>query len=67
MDAIRALAKEYGIDALPEPLKEAALLRITNPEASLADLAMLSYPPISKSGLSHRFKKIMSLAEGLEK
>lgn len=67
MDAIRAIAKEYGLDALPEPLKEAALLRITNPEASLADLSTLSYPPISKSGLSHRFKKIMSLAEELEK
>ena len=67
MDAIRALAKEYGLDALPEPLKEAALLRITNPEASLADLSTLSYPPISKSGLSHRFKKIMSLAEAIEK
>ena len=67
MDAIRALAREYGIDALPEPLKDAALLRITNPEASLADLATLSYPPVSKSCLSHRFKKILSLAEGLEK
>ncbi len=67
MDAIRLIAKEYGIDALPEPLKDAALLRITNPEASLADLATLSYPPISKSGLSHRLKKIMSIAEELEK
>ena len=67
MDAIRAIAREYGIDSLPEPLKDAALLRITNPEASLSDLATLSYPPVSKSCLSHRLKKIMSLAEGLEK
>ena len=67
MDAIRAIAREYGIEALPEPLKDAALLRITNPEASLADLAMLSYPPVSKSCLSHRMKKILSLAEGIDK
>ncbi|MBQ1235877.1 MAG: DNA-binding protein WhiA, partial [Oscillospiraceae bacterium] len=67
MDAIRAIAHEYGLDSLPEPLKDAALLRITNPEASLADLATLSYPPVTKSCLSHRFKKIMSIAEGLEK
>ena len=61
--AIRRLAREYGgLDALPEPLKDTALLRITNPEASLADLAMLSYPPVSKSCLSHRLKKIMSFA-----
>ena len=66
MDAIRAIAKEYGIDSLPEPLKDAALLRITNPEASLSDLATLSYPPVSKSCLSHRLKKIMSIAENID-
>lgn len=59
MAAIRRIAKTYGLDALPEPLKDAALLRITNPEASLADLAQLSYPKLSKSSLSYRFKKIM--------
>lgn len=58
--AIRRIAKEYGLDALPEPLKDAALLRITNPEASLADLVLLSDPPVTKSCLSHRLKKIMS-------
>ncbi|MBQ6466102.1 MAG: DNA-binding protein WhiA [Oscillospiraceae bacterium] len=61
LDAIRRIVKEYGLDALPEPLKDTALLRIANPEASLADLARLSYPPVSKSCLSHRLKKIMSL------
>ena len=60
IDAIRRIVREYGIDALPEPLKDAALLRIANPEASLADLATLSYPPVTKSCLSHRLKKIMS-------
>ena len=62
LEAIRYIVKEYGIDALPEPLKDAALLRIANPEASLADLAKLSYPPVTKSCISHRLKKIMSLA-----
>lgn len=62
LEAIRYMVKEYGIDALPEPLKDAALLRIANPEASLADLAKLSYPPVTKSCISHRLKKIMSLA-----
>lgn len=60
LDAIKRIVKEYGIDALPEPLRDAALLRIANPEASLADLAQLSYPPVSKSCLNHRLKKIMS-------
>ena len=57
--AIRRVARDYGLDALPEPLRDAALLRITNPEASLSDLATLSYPPVTKSCLSHRLKKIM--------
>ena len=61
LHAIRRIAREYGgLDALPEPLRDAALLRITNPEASLSDLALLSNPPVTKSCLSHRLKKIMS-------
>jgi len=59
--AIRRIVKDYGsLDVLPEPLKDAALLRVTNPEASLSDLAQLSVPPVSKSCLSHRLKKILT-------
>lgn len=60
MAAIRRIVKTCGLDALPEPLKDAALLRIANPEVSLSDLAKLSYPPVSKSTLAYRFRKIMS-------
>ncbi len=65
IDAIKRYMDVFGLDALPDTLKDAALLRITNPEASLAELAQLSYPPVTKSCLSHRLKKIMSLVEGL--
>ena len=61
--AIRKLIKRDGLDALPEPLRDAALLRLANPEASLADLAILSDPPVTKSCLSHRLNKIILLAE----
>lgn len=68
IDAIRAVVREYGgLDALPEPLRDAALLRITNPEASLADLAKLSNPPVTKSCLNHRLRKIFQLAGQAEK
>lgn len=63
LDAIRRFVRARGLDALPESLRDTALLRIANPAASLADLALLSDPPVSKSCLSHRLKKIMSLAE----
>ncbi len=60
MEAIRRIDRLYGLDSLPDKLQEAALLRFANPEASLADLALLSYPPVSKSCLSHRLKKLLS-------
>ena len=66
LSSIKKYAAAHGLDSLPEPLKDAALLRITNPEASLADLARLSYPPVTKSCLSHRLKKIMLLSESEE-
>ena len=59
--AIRRYSARYGLDTLPEPLKDAALLRITNPAASLSDLAKLSNPPVTKSCLSHRLRKIAEL------
>lgn len=65
--AIRAVEREYGLDGLPEGLQQAALLRIANPEASLADLAQLSYPPVTKSCLSHRLKKLTELGRGIAK
>ena len=62
LEAIRRYVRAYGLDALPEPLRDTALLRIANPAASLADLALLSDPPVTKSCLSHRLKKIISIA-----
>ena len=63
IDAIHRYASRFGLDSLPEALRDTALLRITNPEVSLSDLAMLSVPKVSKSCLSHRLKKIRELAD----
>ena len=65
LDAIRRIAKQIGLDELSEPLRDAALLRITNPAASLADLAQLSYPKVTKSCLSHRLRKLTEMAQAL--
>ena len=62
LEAIRRLEQRAGLDELPEKLRETALLRIANPEASLADLAMLAMPPVSKSCISHRLRKLMEVA-----
>ena len=60
LEKIRALERDVGLENLPEDLQETAILRIANPEASLADLAALSYPPVSKSCINHRLRKLMS-------
>ncbi len=63
LDAIKRIEQTVGLDELPDKLREVALLRIANPEASLSDLAMLAMPSVSKSCISHRLRKLMKLAE----
>lgn len=65
LNAIKKVDKCIGLTELPEGLQQAAFLRIANPEASLADLALLSDPPVTKSCLNHRLKKLVSMAKGL--
>lgn len=62
LKAIRRIEQTTGLEDLPEKLYETALLRIANPEASLADLAALAIPPVSKSCMGHRICKLMELA-----
>lgn len=54
----------YGLDSLPENLRQMAYVRLENPEASLQELCELMDPPISKSGVNHRLRKISEIAEG---
>ena len=51
---------------LPDELFDTAKLRLENHSASLAELARLHIPPISKSGLTHRLAKIMEYAEEIK-
>lgn len=51
-----------GLEIFPENLRQTVDLRVANPEASLAELAAMFDPPISKPGLSHRLGRIMEIA-----
>lgn len=64
--AIEALERAGALETLPQPLLETALLRRDNPDLSLAELAELFPQPVSKSGLSHRFKKLRERAQALQ-
>ena len=46
------------LSALPDELKETARLKLDNPDLPLSLLAAKAVPSISKSGLSHRLKRI---------
>ena len=63
LTAIQYLEDHDLIPALPEELQFTARLRMNNPDITLAELAELHFPPITKSGLHHRLEKIMAFYE----
>ena len=66
MAAIRALEEAGELDKPPGKLRETALLRRENPEATLQELAAMLNPPITKSAINHRMRKLLELARALE-
>lgn len=60
--ALRRLEERGELETLPEKLRETARLRRENPEATLSELAELHEPPLSKSAINHRMRKLLSLA-----
>lgn len=50
---------------LPDELLQVAKLRLENPEMSLRELCESVEPPLSRSGINHRLKKIGEIANGL--
>ena len=61
--AIRSLEETGKLRSLDARLQETARLRLENPELSLSQLADIASPPVSKSSLHHRLKKLMEMAE----
>ena len=63
IDAINVLIANGGINDLPEELKETAYLRLDNPDITLSELAAIHNPPISKSGVNYRLKKLSEISK----
>lgn len=61
-DAINLLEQDGTLEALGEKLYYTAILRRDNPDLSLADLAKIHEPPITKSCVNHRLEKIVKAA-----
>ena len=64
---IEFIRDTVGLDQLPKPLQEIALVRLEYPEAPLKELGNYLNPPVGKSGINHRLRKIAAFAENLEK
>lgn len=61
--AIRRLEASIGLDSLSDKLREAAKLRMEYPELTLSQLAELCDPPVTKSCLNHRLRKLVELGK----
>ena len=54
-----------GLDSLPLPLREMAMIRLEYPEAPLKDLGKYMDPPVGKSGINHRLRKLAAVADAI--
>ena len=61
VEAIRRLEESGKLALLPDKLREAAALRRAHPEDTLSQLAEQCDPPITKSALNHRLRKLVEL------
>ncbi len=65
INAIRKIMRLRGLDALSDGLREVAELRLENPEASLLELEELLGGKLSRSGINHRLKRLVEIADQL--
>ena len=64
--AIEAIERSIGLGALPESLRGIALERRLHPDATLEELGALLDPPVGKSGVHHRLRRIEAIADAIE-
>ncbi len=59
--ALRRLEERGLLETLPEKLRRTAELRRAHPEVTLQELAELHEPPLTKSAVNHRLRKLLAL------
>ena len=62
---IRYIDEQIGLDKLPASLREIAEVRLNNPATSLSGLGDLMTPPLGKSGVNARLRRISEIANKL--
>ena len=65
MEDIRYICDTVGLESLPDNLKEMAKMRLERPEATLKELGEALEPPVGKSGVNHRLRKLSLMAQDI--
>lgn len=65
IEDIRFLQATTGLEKLPDGLKDMALTRLEYPDATLKELGELLTPPVGKSGVNHRLRKLGEMADAV--
>ncbi len=66
IEDIRIIQERIGLSSLPNGLDEMARIRLQYPEANLSELGSYLEPPVGKSGVNHRLRKLASIAASLK-
>jgi len=66
LEAIKVIESTIGLHKLSPGLRQVAELRLAYPDVSLKELGETATPPIGKSGISHRMRKLEQIAEKLK-
>ena len=67
IEDLRLIEEKMGFAELPKALDETARIRLQYPTATLQELGGLMDPPVGKSGINHRMRKLHLIAEQLRK
>jgi len=65
LEDIKLIEATIGLKRLPASLRPLAELRLAHPEASLKELGAMLNPPLTKSGVNHRFRKLRQIVAKL--
>ncbi|WEV61043.1 DNA-binding protein WhiA [Streptococcaceae bacterium ESL0729] len=63
IEKIELLDEKLGLDQLPDNLSEVARIRLKHPDLTIKELGEIMSPPLGKSGVNHRLRKISQLAQ----
>lgn len=66
IEDIQYIKEHYGFDDLNDNLREIAEVRLAYPDATLKELGEYLVPPVGKSGVNHRLRKLSELADSMK-